>query len=145
MKKYFILLSALLFLSIRFPSLANDSMHMHHSEISIPEQNGHPSVGGLSGSIVDGVRVVQVKASRYKFEPSPIVVRLGEKVKIVLTSTDVTHGLNIPEFNVNIISKPGKPQSAEFIAGKKGTYHAHCSVYCGPGHSAMHVSFVVVE
>lgn len=97
----------------------------------------------LSGWVEDGVRVIEVKASRYQFEPDPIIVKLNELVRLVVSSTDVTHGLAISEFKVNISIPAGKIASVEFIADKKGTFHAYCSVYCGPGHGHMHANFIV--
>ncbi len=96
-----------------------------------------------SGRVENGVRVVEVKASRYQFDPDPIVVNSGEKVRLVLTSTDVDHGLMIREFNVNISAGVGKPASFEFTADKKGEFLARCSVYCGPGHGRMQAKFIV--
>lgn len=37
----------------------------------------------------------------------------------------------------------GKTESVEFVADKKGSFYAYCSVYCGPGHSHMQVSLIV--
>jgi|GEM_PF-868168 len=97
----------------------------------------------LSGKIENGIRVIEVKAFRYKFEPDPIVAKLGERVRLIVTSADVAHGLAISEFKVNVSIPPGKTETVEFIADKKGTFHAYCSVYCGPGHQDMHGDFVV--
>lgn len=96
-----------------------------------------------SGKIENGVRVIKITASRYKFTPNQIVAKLGEKVRLVVTSTDATHGLAISEFNINLSVPTGKTTSIEFIADKKGNFHAHCSVYCGPGHGHMHANFIV--
>lgn len=97
----------------------------------------------LSGKVENGIRIIEVKASRYKFEPDPIVVNLGEKVRLVVTSADVAHGIAISEFNAKLSVATGKTEAVEFIADKKGTFHAYCSVYCGPGHGHMHANFVV--
>lgn len=97
----------------------------------------------LSGKLQDGIRVVEVKASRYKFVPDPIVVKLGEKVRLVVTSADVTHGLAISKFKINLSVSPGEAEGIEFVADKKGTFQIYCSVYCGPGHGHMHASLIV--
>jgi heme/copper-type cytochrome/quinol oxidase subunit 2 len=97
----------------------------------------------LSGIVEQGIRIIDIKASRYKFEPDPIVVKVGEKVRLVVTSTDVAHGLAISEFKVNLSVSAGKTESIEFVAGKKGIFHAYCSVYCGSGHGHMQGRFVV--
>ena len=64
---------------------------------------------------------------------------------MVVTSTDVAHGIAIPELNVNLSVPAGKTESIEFVADKKGSFHAHCSVYCGPGHSKMKGKLIVKE
>ncbi len=98
---------------------------------------------GLSGKMENGVRIVEVKASKYKFDPDPIVVKLSERVRLVVTSIGVDHGLGISSFNVNVAVPAGKTETVEFTADKKGTFHMHCSVYCGPGHGNMHGEFIV--
>lgn len=97
----------------------------------------------LSGRVENGIRVVEVKAIRYKFEPDPIVVKLGEKVRLAVTAVDVEHGIAIADFNVDLQVPEGKTETVEFVADKKGSFHAHCSVYCGPGHGQMHGALIV--
>jgi len=96
-----------------------------------------------SGELKDGVRVIKVEAFRYGFKPDPIVVKLGEKVKLIATSTDVPHGLAIAEFKINEDLVKGKDEEIDFTADKKGTFTVYCSVYCGPGHSGMHGTLIV--
>lgn len=99
----------------------------------------------LSGKVEDGTRVVEVKTSKYKFDPDPIVVKLGEKIRIVGTSTDVAHGFGLAEFKVNLVISPGKTQSVEFVADKAGEFTVECTVFCGPGHEEMHGKFIVLK
>lgn len=116
-------------------------MSLHCFAASPAEEiSKHPEV---SGKLDNGIRVIAVKASRYKFEPDPIVVRLGEKVRLVVTSTDVAHGIVIQEFNVKLSIPAGKTERIEFIADKQGEFQAYCSVYCGSGHGRMRASFIV--
>jgi len=110
----------------------------------VPEVNKvQGSNSTLSGKVDNGVRVVEVQASRYKFSPDPIVVKQGEKVRLVLTSVDVAHGLAIAEFKVRLTCDIGKTDIVEFVADKKGIFVVRCNVYCGPGHTHMQASFVV--
>lgn len=97
----------------------------------------------FSGQVENGVRVIEVNASCYKFEPDPIVVKSGEKVRLLIASADVSHGFAMPDFKVDLAIDAKKTGSVEFVADKKGTFHAHCSVYCGPGHGHMHATFIV--
>src|SRR3989338_7999536 len=143
MKKHFILIIALFLLAFvsSYCFAANPIKEQNHKGHHQQKKEGEGLV--LSGKVENGIRIVEVKASRYKFEPDPIVVRLGEKVRLVVTSTDVAHGLGISEFNVKLSVSAGKTERIEFIADKQGEFHAYCSVYCGPGHGHMHASFIV--
>jgi heme/copper-type cytochrome/quinol oxidase subunit 2 len=118
---------------------ANMKGHDHHGTGTVERKLS------LSGKLENGVRIVPIKALRYKFEPDSIVVRVGEKVRLVFTSVDAEHGLAIPDLKVNFSVPMGRTESVEFIADKKGTFHAHCSVYCGPGHGQMHAMFIVTD
>lgn len=75
----------------------------------------------LSGALQEGVRVIEVTASKYKFVPDPIVVRLGEKIRLIVDSTDVTHGMAITEFKVNAVVRLGVVEKVEFTTDKEGT------------------------
>lgn len=141
MKKYFIFIFSFLIILTDSLAFAVSPMEAEHAGHKHEGPAGRDAT--LSGKVEEGVRVIEVKASRYKFDPDPIVVNFGEKVRLIVTSTDVAHGLEIPDFNVNVSVSAGKTESIEFIVDKKGTFHAHCSVYCGPGHSHMHADFIV--
>lgn len=99
----------------------------------------------LSGEVKDGVRIVKVEASKYKFSPDPIVVKFGEKVRLIVTSADVDHGLAISEFKVNVTVRAGKTETADFVANKKGVFRMYCSVYCGSGHGKMRGVLKIVK
>lgn len=97
----------------------------------------------FSGQIEDGVRVIKLTASKYKFAPDPIVVKKGELVRLVAKSLDVGHGISIPEFNLNLSIPAGPDSVGEFTAAKEGEFTASCSVYCGTGHGKMQGKLVV--
>lgn len=97
-----------------------------------------------SGSLKDGVRVVQVTAKRFEFEPSKIVVVQGEPVRLEVTSADVTHGIMVPDMNINRTLKPHVTETINFTPDKAGTFPFHCSVWCGPGHDQMRGEIIVI-
>ena len=101
--------------------------------------------GDLSGNVVDGVREVKVEAFRYGFRPDPIVVKKGERVRLIARSTDVTHGLGIEDLGINLELAPGEESRAEFTPEKAGEFHIHCTVYCGSGHRGMHGTLRVID
>jgi cytochrome c oxidase subunit II len=99
----------------------------------------------LSGTIINDRRVIEVQASRYKYTPDPIVVKKGEKIQIIATTADVTHGFAIRDLHVNAIINPGKSKKINFFAYKTGEFPIYCSVYCGEGHKSMTGKFIVIE
>ena len=96
-----------------------------------------------SGNLENGVRVIQMRAFQFGFDPNPVIVNEGEQVKLVVTSTDVTHGLSISEFGVKVQLFPGRPSIIDFTADKSGTFIFYCSVPCGAGHTSMRGRLVV--
>ena len=99
----------------------------------------------LSGEVLDGVRVVEVEAKRYKFIPSTIVVKAEEPVRLEVTATDVEHGIDIEGMDIDVRLPVGETQTIEFTPEQPGDHHVHCSVFCGPGHGDMHATLIVVE
>jgi len=97
----------------------------------------------LSGELKNGIRVIEVAAYKYGFYPNPIVVKDGEKVKLIMTAMDVPHGIHISEFNVNQLLPKGVPKTIEFTASQKGQFMVHCSVYCGPNHGKQKTRLIV--
>lgn len=72
---------------------------------------------------------VAVTASSYKFSPTTITVKKGEKTRILLKNSDGMHDLVIDEFNVrtNVIGA-GTEDYFEFTPDKTGTFEYYCSV-----------------
>ena len=85
----------------------------------------------------------KMTAKQFAFEPSTIEVNKGDKVRLIVTSTDVPHGIAIKEYGINEQLNPGKPVTIEFTADKAGTFTAYCSVFCGSGHSSMKGKLIV--
>jgi cytochrome c oxidase subunit II len=90
-------------------------------------------------------RRINVTASRFQFEPNQITVKKGEAVVVVLTSTDVTHGLKIPELNVSEVIKKGGESEVNITADKVGVFQGKCAHFCGKGHGSMTFTVDVVE
>lgn len=89
-------------------------------------------------------RVITVVAKRFTFEPARVDVTEGERVRLVLTSADGVHGIEIKKFKVNEkIPRGGEPVIIEFVATAAGRYPMLCSEYCGKGHDAMKGMLVV--
>ena len=88
---------------------------------------------------VPEVRTVEVSAKMFEYSPSQITLKKGQPVKLVITNTDKTHGITIPEFNARGID------SVEFTPNKTGTFEFRCPTMCGTGHRNMTGTIVVTE
>ena len=67
----------------------------------------------------------------------PVVVPVGKKVRLLVTSNDVIHGWYVPQLGVNQYGIPGFVKDAWFTADKEGTYRGQCSQICGKEHAYM--------
>ena len=76
-------------------------------------------------------------AKRFEFEPARIEVTEGERVRLVVTSADGVHGIEIKKFRVEKIIPRSKPVTIEFVASEAGEYPILCSENCGDGHEEM--------
>ena len=87
-----------------------------------------------SGAKVNEIHVTAVK---WHFEPKRIRVHQGELVRLIVTSDDVVHGIDIPALGVKKALPPYQPVTVEFYAAKPGTLRFECSHWCGLGHVLM--------
>jgi cytochrome c oxidase subunit 2 len=89
-------------------------------------------------------REIPVVAKRFTFEPARVEVKEGERIRLVVTSEDGVHGLEIKKFKVNKkIPRGGDKVTIDFVASAPGEYPILCSEYCGNGHEDMKGTLVV--
>ena len=73
---------------------------------------------------------------------NPMVVPVGKKVRLLITSNDVIHGWFVPQVGVNQYGIPGFIKDAWFTVEKAGTYRGQCSQICGKEHAYMPIVVV---
>ena len=89
-------------------------------------------------------REIPVVVQRFTFEPARIEVTEGERIRLVVSSGDGVHGLEIKKFKVNKkIPRGGEQVTIDFVASAPGEYPILCSEYCGNGHEEMKGTLVV--
>ena len=89
-------------------------------------------------------RVINVVAKRFAFEPARVEVTEGERIRLMVSSGDGVHGLEIKKFKVNKkVPRGGEPVTIEFVATAAGEFPILCSEYCGDGHESMKGMLVV--
>jgi len=68
---------------------------------------------------------------------NPMVVPVGQKVRVVLTANDVIHSWMVPAFGVKQDAIPGFVRDTWFRAEKVGVYRGQCAELCGKDHAFM--------
>jgi len=75
----------------------------------------------------------------------PLVVPVGAKVRLLLTSNDVVHAWWVPELAIKKDAIPGIVNETWFKAEVAGTYRGQCAELCGKDHGYMPVVVEVLE
>jgi len=77
----------------------------------------------------DEVREIIVEGSNFKFAPTAITVKKGEKVKLVFKNSGGMHDFVVDELDVRTkIIASGATDTVEFTASEVGTFEFYCSV-----------------
>lgn len=120
------------------------------NDSSSSEAPANPTVTDPAPNTVNeqsgGLKLLEVKAFRFGFEPSVLKVKKGDTVMIKASTIDNEHGLAIPEYDVDLKLNPSEePKTAVFVAEKAGEFAMFCSTPCGSGHSSMKGQLIVEE
>lgn len=81
--------------------------------------------------------VRQIVMKKWAIIPERLEVPQGARVELVVSTTDVEHGLAVPGLGIREPVQPGKPAVIRFLAQTPGVYPMRCSVLCGRGHDRM--------
>ncbi len=81
--------------------------------------------------------IKRIVMKKWTIEPNRIEVPQGGEVELVVTTTDVEHGIAIPGLDIREPVQPGKETVIRFKANTAGTYPMSCSILCGTGHKQM--------
>lgn len=92
-----------------------------------------------------GPQRIEITAKKYSFDPASVTLKKDVPVLLVLTSKDVTHGLQIKELGVNTKIPKGQTVEVPVTPQLVGTFEGKCSVFCGLGHRHMTMTVTVTE
>ena len=76
---------------------------------------------------------------------APLVVPVGKKIKVLVTSNNNMHAFAVPSFGVKIDAIPGRINETWFQVTKEGTFYGQCSEICGVNHYYMPIEVKVVS
>ena len=79
-----------------------------------------------------------VKNEHYLLEvDNHLVLPVGEKVRVLMTATDVLHNWWVPQFGSSRVAVPGFIRETWVQVETPGTYRGQCKELCGKGHGYM--------
>ena len=91
-----------------------------------------------------GIEATETKGIDYLLEvDNPLVVPVGKRVRLLITSNDVIHGWYVPQLGINQYGIPGFIKDVWFTADKVGTFKGQCSQICGKLHGYMPIVVIV--
>ena len=86
---------------------------------------------------------INVVMKKYDIQPNVIHVKRGEPVELDVTTSDVQHGLDVPDLGIKESVQPGRTTRINFTPQKPGEFKVVCGVICGPHHDDMMGKLVV--
>jgi cytochrome c oxidase subunit II len=106
-------------------------------EHQVDERDGAPVVAPPPGSDV------YLQASQFAFRPV-LQLEAGETYRLLVSSTDVQHGLSLQPVNLNFQVLPGYLYVIEVTPTEAGEFPIVCNEFCGLGHHVM-TGLIVVD
>ena len=89
-------------------------------------------------------KATEAKGNDYLLEVDhALVVPVGKRVRLLITSNDVIHGWYVPQLGINQYGIPGFIKDVWFKADRVGTFKGQCSQICGKLHGYMPISVIV--
>jgi len=86
---------------------------------------------------------INIVMKKYDIQPNVIHVKRGEPVELDVTTSDVQHGLDVPDLGIKESVQPGRTTRINFTPQKQGEFKVVCGVICGPHHEDMMGKLVV--
>lgn len=74
----------------------------------------------------------------------PMVVPVGQTVRLLVTAADVIHAVALPAFGLKTDAVPGRVNETWFKAERTGVFYGQCSELCGVDHAFMPLQINVV-
>lgn len=74
-----------------------------------------------------------------------VVLPVGKKVQLLMTSDDVIHNWGMPSFGIKLDTVPGRLNETWIQIKKPGVYYGFCSELCGVNHAYMPIAVEAVS
>jgi len=74
-----------------------------------------------------------------------LVLPIGKKIRVLVTSSDVLHAFAMPALGAKVDAVPGRTNEIWFDIDEVGMYYGQCSELCGSGHAFMPIAIQAVS
>lgn len=74
-----------------------------------------------------------------------IVLPVGTRIRIIVSSSDVIHCWTIPSLGIKVDAIPGRLNQASFVLNRTGLFFGACSEICGAQHGYMPINLQSVK
>jgi heme/copper-type cytochrome/quinol oxidase subunit 2 len=128
--------------------LEGEAQDAYESSVAAMENGGTSASLGIEadvGADMVGPRVIEVTVEDFKFAPTSITVKKGEKVVIRMTGLSGRHGFAVPDLGINTEIPEGKTVDIDIPTDTAETFAFKCSIPCGPGHRDMTGTITITE
>lgn len=95
------------------------------------------SFASVGATPSEDTKEIVVEARQFSYTPGTIRATQGQRVRLTLRAMDVTHGLYLDAFGLEVKAVPGSPQQLEFVADRAGQFSFRCTQTCGRLHPFM--------
>lgn len=119
------------------PAVFREEVEAFVAENQVGEISGAPVVAPSPGSDV------YLHASQFAWRPV-LQLEQGETYRLLVSSTDVQHGLSMQPVNLNFQVLPGYLYVIEITPDEAGEFSIVCNEFCGLGHHVM-TGMIIVE
>jgi cytochrome c oxidase subunit 2 len=126
-------------------SSASSMAAMERSSMPMPVvSSSSSSAAAVSSAPAEAkVRTIEITATDWAFAPATITVKKGEKVRLVVKSTQGIHSFAIPSLRINERLDVGTAMTIDLPTDAAGTFDFRCAIPCGPGHKDMKGQIVI--
>lgn len=104
----------------------------------VGEEHGVPIVAPQPGEDA------YLLASQFQFRPI-LQLQRGQTYRLLVSSTDVQHGLSIPQTSLNFQVLPGYLYVIRITPDETGEFSLVCNEFCGLGHHVMTGKITVTD
>ncbi|NQU79676.1 cupredoxin domain-containing protein [Candidatus Woesearchaeota archaeon] len=87
--------------------------------------------------------LITLRAYQFGYEPDVLKAEYGDKIMLTVTSSDVNHGIAIPDFGVNQNVPAEESVEIVFIANRRGEFEFFNPVYSGKDWKQMKGKLIV--